>query len=61
MVNRKYQLDFEFFDTEQEAKEFCDKTNKAASRYVRTKSPAHYTPWESQDHTEHKFIAWYRR
>ena len=61
MANRKYHLDFEFFDTEYEAKEFCEKTNREASRYVRTKYPAHYTTWESQDHTEHKLIAWYHR
>ena len=61
MANRKYHLDFEFFDTEQEAKKFCEKINREASRYVRTKYPAHYTSWESRDRTEHKFLAWYCR
>lgn len=54
---RRYKRTFQFFDTEQEAKEFCDKVN--TNRYVRIHCPAGYYPWTSNDGIEHKFIAWY--
>lgn len=54
-----YITTFEFFDTEEQAKEFCETKNMNSSYYVRKNYPAHYTPWSSQDGTENKFIAWY--
>ena len=56
MANR-YRLTFRFTDTEEQAKAFCDNENKNA--YIRKHHKAHYTPWSSQDGTEHKFICWY--
>lgn len=56
---KKYTRTFKFFDTEIQAKEFCDSENKRNPYYVRKKYPAHYTPWNSQDGTEDKFITWY--
>ena len=58
MANR-YRLTFKFADTEGQAKAFCDMQNRSYSYYVRKNHPAHYTPWSSQDGTEHKFICWY--
>lgn len=54
---RRYRKTFKFFDTEEEAKVFCDGENSCS--YIRKHHPAHYTPWVSQDGTERKFIAWY--
>ena len=54
---RRYQLTFKFFDTESEAKAFCDKENTIP--YIRKNHPATYTNWSSTDGTEHKFVAWY--
>ena len=54
---RRYRMTFDFVDTEEEAKAFCDTQNK--NYYLRKKHPAHYTPWVSQDGREHKFVVWY--
>ena len=53
----RYRLTCQFFDTEDQAKSFCDRENQ--NRYLKKNHPAHYTTWTSQDRTEHKFIAWY--
>lgn len=55
----KYQLTYNILDTEEEARMFCDNENKCATRHIRTKHPAHYANWDSNDGAEHKFIAWY--
>lgn len=52
----KTRLTFEFFDTEDAARDFCDRENRA---HPRRKNHAHYTPWSSNDQQEHKYIAWY--
>lgn len=53
----KTRLTFQFFDTEQEAREFCDNENRA---HPRRKNRAHYTPWSSTDPRDTaQFIAWY--
>ena len=44
----KYYLNFEFTETEDEAKSIVAERNRSASPYARRKHPAHYTPWESQ-------------
>jgi len=54
---RRYRKTFKFFDTEEQAIDFCANENK--NRYIRNNHPAHYTSWVSQNRTEHKFIAWY--
>lgn len=61
MAYRKYNKTFKFCNTEQEAREMCESINRAATRYIRTKRPAHYTPWSSADGKEHKFIVWFVR
>lgn len=56
---KRYNKTFKFFDTETQAKEFCDRENRNCSDYIRKKHPAHYTPRRGKDGTENKFIAWY--
>lgn len=60
-IRYKYRYTFDFFETEDQAKAFCDGINAEASLYARKRYPAHYTPWNSADGTEHLFIAWYYR
>jgi len=55
----KHRKTFEFFDTAEQAEAFCKGWNARQSRYMTQHHPAHFTPWTSQDGTEHKFIAWY--
>lgn len=53
----KLRCTFKFFDTEEDAREFCDNENRA---HPRRKNRAHYTPWSSSDHRDTaQFIAWY--
>jgi hypothetical protein len=54
---RRYRESFQFFDTEDQAKEFCDKEN--LNRYIKEHHPASYTPWTSKDGKEKAFVAWY--
>ena len=56
---RKYQLTFEFKDTEEQAKEMVASLLKSATPYIRKNKSPHYTPWTSSDQKEHKFIVWY--
>lgn len=49
-------LTYKLFDTEDAARDFCDRENRT---HPRRKNRAHYTPWSSSDQQEHKFIAWY--
>ena len=58
-MSNRYKRTFEFFDTKDEAKEFCNKINDSASDYVRKHHKANWTAWENEDRTEHKYIAWY--
>lgn len=53
---RKYQLRFEFMDTEEQAKAFCDHINATQSYYMRKHNPATYH-WS--DHYN-SFICWYK-
>lgn len=55
----RWRLTFKFFDTEKEAYDFCNRLWDESSYYVRKHYAAHYTPWESLDGKEHKFIVWY--
>ena len=52
----KLRYTFQLFDTEDAARDFCDRENRA---HPRRKNRAHYTPWSSSDQQEHKYIAWY--
>ena len=53
----KTRLTFQFFDTEEAARNFCDRENRA---HPRRKTRAHYTPWSSSDQRDTaQFIAWY--
>ena len=54
---KRYKRTFKFFNTEDQARIFCDKENK--SYYIRKNHTASYTPWKSKDGKESKFIAWY--
>ena len=56
---KKYSKTFRFFDTETEARSFCESENRTGSEYKRNRYPAHFTPWTSADGTERKYIAWY--
>jgi hypothetical protein len=53
----RYRETFMFFDTEAQAKAFCD--NENLNPYIRKHHAAGYTPWSSHDGTENKYIAWY--
>ena len=53
----KTRLTFQYFDTEESARDFCDRENRAHSR---RKTRAHYTPWSSGDPRDTaQFVAWY--
>ena len=54
---KRYRMTFKFFDTEEQAKTFCN--NENLNYYIRKNHTAHYTPWVSQDGRENKFVAWY--
>ena len=56
---KKYNLTFEFKETEEQAKNFCKNVNKRLSYYMRKNKPAIYTPWQSKDGKENLFICWY--
>ena len=56
---KRYQKTFKFFNTEEQAKTFCDNENSKNSYYLRKNHPATYTTWTSMDGKEHKFIVWY--
>ncbi len=55
----RYTYMFKFFDTEDEAKVFCNRQNANASSYIRKNKPAHYNSWHNEDGTENAFIAWF--
>ena len=53
----KTRLTFQFFDTEEAARDFCDRENRT---HPRRKNRAHYTPWSSSDPRDTaQFVAWY--
>lgn len=58
-MNKEYSLTLELFDTESEAKAFCDQKNANANDYIKQNKPARYMPWDIFDGTEYKFAAWY--
>ncbi|QJI52321.1 hypothetical protein [Psychrobacillus phage Perkons] len=53
----RYKKDFKFFDTEHQAKTFCD--NENLNRYIRINHTATYTNWTSEDGKEKQYLAWY--
>jgi len=57
MMAKRYRRSFQFFDTEKQAKEFCDKKNK--NPYIKKHHKAVYKEWYSSDGTEHAYIAHY--
>lgn len=54
---KRYRRTFKFFNTEEQAKVFCD--NENLNSYVRKNHKAYYTHWNSLDGTENKYLAWY--
>lgn len=56
---RKYQYTFKFVDTEQQAKDLCQDIFNNSNDYIKRNKKPHYSAWESQDGTEHKFIVWF--
>lgn len=56
---KRYRHTFDFFDTEEQARKFCEAFNKRNTAYIRKKHPAHYAPWTSQDGKAHKYVAFY--
>jgi len=53
----RYKQTCKFFDTEDQAKTFCDNENK--NSYIKKNHTATYTGWTSRDGSESKFVAWY--
>ena len=52
---------FKFFDTEAEAKAFCEDIKKHISDYLKKNFPPHYTPWQSSDPRDTaRFVVWYK-
>ena len=63
-MRKKYSLWYEFANTEDEANSIISNVlhnEDYKSPYVRDKYPPHYTPWDSANGKEHKFIVWYAR
>ena len=59
---KKYQLAFEFTETEEQARAAVERHNKAATPYMRKHHPATFTPWESSSPTDTAhFVVWYNR
>lgn len=56
---KKYRYTFEFFDTAEQAQNYCDLINKNYSYYMRKNHAAHYTPWTSQDGKTKKYVVFY--
>ena len=56
---KKYNLTYQFFDTEEQARAFCDRENANGTKWKRAKHKAHFTSWRSMNGKENKFIAWY--
>lgn len=50
---------FQFVETEQEAIELCKTINKNQNSYRRQFHKPSYTPWTSEDQTQHLFVVWY--
>lgn len=62
MAYKRYQFWYEFTETEEQAKAICSRINATLSKYMRTKHPAHYTPWQSSSKTDKAhFVVWYYR
>ena len=56
----KATMNFRFVNTEAEAVALTEQRQAQATRYMRKKHPAHFTPWESQDRSTKKFVVfWY--
>lgn len=59
---QKYWLTFEFFDTEEQAETACDTIFDGYTAYLkRSKKRPHWSPWDSLDGREHKYLVWYYR
>ena len=58
-MNTRYYLRFTFVDTASEAQHLVNVHNAYATPYIRKNRPAHYTPWESLDGKEKKFVVYY--
>lgn len=57
---RKYRLRFAFRDTEYMARVFCEYLKLNLTPYMkRAGLLPHFTPWDSENGNEHKFIVWY--
>lgn len=59
---QKYQLWFEFTETEDQAKRIIENYHKTATPYQRRKYKGHFTPWEAQDGKGNAhFVVWTSR
>lgn len=54
---KKYKFTYDFVNTEEEAINFCNTKNR--NTYICKHYHAYYTPWNSQNGREHKFVVWY--
>ena len=61
-MKRKYQIDFTFTETEEQAKRIIANYNKTATPYQKRKYKGHFTPWEAQDGKSNAhFVVWTSR
>lgn len=44
-MRKQYRYTFQFARSEQEARQMCARINAGHTYYMRTKHPAHYTPY----------------
>ena len=56
---KKYRITFQFFNTEAEARSFCDAENKSGNAYKRKTYPATVTPWKSKSGSERRYLVLY--
>ena len=52
---------FQFVETEEQAKQLCKDIQRYQNSYRKRWHKPHYTPWTSQDGTQHLFVVWFVR
>lgn len=58
---RTYRTTFDFVETEEQAKQLCERINKAYTYYMRKNHPAHFTPWkDAEGKSTYNYVVWYQ-
>lgn len=58
---RTYRTTFNFVETEEEAKQLCERINKSYTYYMRKTHPAHFTPWkDAEGKSTYNYVVWYQ-